>query len=96
MHLAGFVVGIGIFLEALGYGAVVDNHGLSVWCALLEKLEDIEEFAGVASAEPEKCGGLLHTHIALRKHGVVLQRPVQQLLQFRGLKGLEGIDLRPR
>ena len=63
-------------------------------CRLLQQVENIEQFAGIASAVTEQGLRLFHTHFATAEYFVVGKSAVKQGLQIGRFKWLQRINLR--
>ena len=93
MHLAVFVVGLRILLQMVGDAFIVNDYGFAMRRRLLEEVDDIEQFACIASGISEKRRGLFYLDRALRQYLVVGERVVEQSLEFALFERFERIDL---
>ena len=96
VHLAALVEVDGILLQTVSYNLVVDDKWLKRSQRLHDEVEDVEQLACVAAGKSQQCVGLLDAHLAVLKHLVGLDGPVEQLQQVVAVQWLQHIDLRPR
>lgn len=94
MLFSVFVVESNVLLQAVCNVLVTDDN-LS-FRSVAENVKDVEQFAGIASAESEQCFGLDHLDAPLLKNRIGSDGPIEQLLQIRRLHRFEDIDLATR
>ena len=78
MHLPFLVVGHGVLLQALGDAGIVDNDG-ALGGGIGEQVDDVEQFARVATGKAQQGIGFAHFKFALTQHHIVVEGVVEQL-----------------
>ena len=96
VHLAVLVVGGGILLQPFGDDGVVDDNLLVFAHGLRDEVDDVEQFAGIASRIAEEGVGLARLDIAIFQIGILMDSPVEQLLQVLDFERFEYIYLAAR
>lgn len=66
VHFTVFVIGLRVLLKPVGDSAVVDEQCFPVGCRLFEQVDDVEQFAGVASRVSEQSRSLFDLDVAVR------------------------------
>ena len=94
MLFAVFIVQSDILLQTFGHVFVV-NDDLSLG-SIAENIDNVQQLAGVSSAETEQRPGLFDPHAPLPEHRVGSDGAIQQSLQIAVLHRLQHIDLTTR
>ena len=76
MHLTVLIVCKGVLLEALVHDFISDYHLVRA-VRLHDKLQDIQQLAGIAAGETQYGGGLTQFYVTLLKYAVSPYGPVQ-------------------
>ena len=92
MHLTVLVVGQGVLLEPLFDHLVGDGH-LVVGRGTDDKLEDVEQFARIATAIAQQRIGLLQMDMALGEFDILGHGTMKKREQIGSLERLEDIEL---
>ena len=92
VHLPFLVVGHGVLLQALGDAGIVDNDG-ALGGGIGEQVDDVEQFARVATGKAQQGVGFAHFKFALTQHHVVVEGVVEQLEQVGLAERFEHVDL---
>ena len=96
MHLTVLVIRGRILLKSLCHHLVIDHHLPTLRSRLLKQVKDIQQLTGIPAGKPEKRRRRLHPHPMAPEHLILLQCPVEQLLQLILLHGTKRIHLRAR
>ena len=97
MHLAVLIVGKRVLLEKFRDDGVRNLHVfVPLGCGFIDKLHDVEQLAGIASAVSEQGFGLRETKFALLQLRVMLGSEVGKLQKVGTVQRIECIDLATR
>ena len=80
MHLAVLVVSKRVLLKAFGHHVIRDEDRVCGF-GVYHQLEDVEQLAGVSSAEAEHGSGLFQFYLPFLQHGVCGDGALQQFQQ---------------
>ena len=92
MHLPFLVVGHRVLLQAFGDAGIVNDDG-TLGGGIGEQVDDVEQFARIATGKAQQCFGFAHFKFAFAQHHVVVEGMVEQLEQVGLAERFEHIDL---
>ena len=81
MHLAIFIVGHGVLLQALGHDVVGYHDGFALGCCIGHKVDNVKQLSRIASAIAQQGISFIHFHFALAQIDIFRDGSLQELEQ---------------